>query len=264
MAIVERRHFPCFFYLLMMFALVVPAAGAYAEGSDAALESASEGGGDFSSSELVVRRRTTNATNFGPRFRFSLSGAVGYSTTTGEWFDGLTHGPFANGVVRAAVANNVYLGAGYRYQLLDADQDLQGYIFLCDEFDNCAEGLAEWDIALSEYLFLVGFMSNPTSDTTPIAYFELGFGALYHDIEFRFYDQSSTVPEVSKTKETKFAFQTAIGAIFPLGPQIGLDFQGNMRITGDTGGTDFDGTTYSSSTGYLFGASLGVVLMFGG
>ena len=244
---------------LLWIALPTPADAD--EGGPSETLSLLDGSGESFLSVLQVKRVAYPINQ--SRFRLALSAYVGYSMAAGEWFDGLTHGPMAQGEIRAALNRTVYLGGSYRYQILDTDADITGEVIVEDDFGNLTNEFWSWDVSLQEYMVIIGFMSSPASRTAPVGYIEFGFGAAYHDITLEFREVDTNFGGTSETKEAKFAFSTAIGGIFPLGSQIGIDFQGNMRITGDQGGTDASGQTFEQSTGFLWGASLGVVLMFG-
>ena len=244
---------------LLWISLPTPAGAG--EGDSSETLSLLDGSGGAFQSGLQVRRVAYPINR--SRFRVALSAYVGYSMSAGEWFDGLTHGPMAQGEIRAALNRTVYLGGSYRYQVLDTDADITGEVFVDDGFGNLTTEFWTWDVSLQEYMVIIGFMSSPASRTAPFGYIEFGFGAEYHDITLEWQEVGTNFGGTSETKEAKFAFSTAIGGIFPLGSQIGIDFQGNMRLTGDQGGTDASGQTFAKSTGFLWGASIGVVLMFG-
>ena len=212
--------------------------------------------GDGGGNGYEIRRQQRPAGEFGPRFRLALTAAVGYSAASGEWFDGFNHGPFAVGAIRAPVSNFVYLGGEFRYQMLGAEESIETLTYE-DEFGSLFDVPAAWDVTLTEYLFLIGFMSNPVKNTTPIVYFELGFGAIYHDIELTLTIDGDT--EVTPLDETQFAFQTGFGAMFPVARGLGFDFEGTVRFTGDWEGS----AEYEPSNGYLWGVSLGLVFLFG-
>ncbi|MCZ6766957.1 MAG: hypothetical protein O7D32_08490 [bacterium] len=241
--------------------ITLPTPANAGEGGASETLSLLDGSGEASQTSLQVRRVSYPINQ--SRFRLALSAYVGYSMAAGEWFDGLTHGPMAQGEIRAALNRTIYLGGSYRYQVLDTDADITGEVIVEDEFGNLTNEFWSWDVSLQEYMVIIGFMSSPASRTAPVGYIEFGFGGTYHDITLEFREVGTNFGGTSETKETKFAFSTAIGGIFPLGSQIGIDFQGNMRITGDQGGTDASGQTFEQSNGFLWGASLGVVLMFG-
>jgi len=212
-------------------------------------------------SELQVKRVAYPINQ--ARFRLALSAYVGYTMAAGEWFEGLNHGPMAQAEIRAALNRTVYLGGSYRYQMLDTDDEITGQVTVDDGFGGLVDEIWTWDVSLQEYMVLIGFMSSPSSRTAPVGYIEFGFGGEYHDITLNWEEVGSTNEGTSQNNDTKFVFSTAVGAIFPLGSQIGIDFQGSMRLTGDQGGTDPSGQTFEKSTGFLWGASLGIVLMFG-
>jgi len=183
----------------------------------------------------------------GPRFRFSPTVGVGYGTPSGDWFEGFTGGMAIDGGARIAVTEEVYIAFNYRHQKLGVESSLE-YMY----------GYAvDWDVSLTEYMFCLGVMTEPSRRTSPIGYLEFGFGGVKHDLSFTISDGYGGSASMG-TDETKFGMLIAGGGIFPLGGNAGIDIGVNMRLTGSG-----EESGYESSNGFLIGIRAGLVLLIG-
>jgi hypothetical protein len=196
--------------------------------------------------------------SYAPRFRGMIAGGVGYTIPTGDWFSGMTSGFTAGGAVRLALNERFYLGFSYDRQWLGIEKSFET---LCLE-DGSECYSVDWDIHLDEFFFLLGWMSPVLDDRSPFAYAEFGLGGIKHVIEAV---APAGGPSASvTTDETKFGMLIAVGGVFPISREIGLDVEGNMRLTGESG-DEYDPYygSYSGSGGALFGFKVGLVAMLG-
>jgi len=177
---------------------------------------------------------------FGNRFRFSIAGGIGYGTSAGDWFEGLTSGVAFHLAGRVVVGDNVYLGLSYRYQDLGLESQFQ-------QIDG-----VNLEVNLGETFVLIGWISQPTKPSTPFVFSEAGIGAVNH----RFKGTLEGTSASASTNEVELGLYWGAGLLFPISKGVGVQFDGNMRLTGS-------GDSNTSSSGFLFGISGGLVLMLG-
>jgi hypothetical protein len=198
--------------------------------------------------------------SYAPRFRGMIAGGVGYTIPTGDWFSGMTSGFTAGGAVRLAVNERFYLGFSYDRQWLGIEKSFETLCLQGDEDYACYS--VDWDIHLDEFFFLLGWMSPVLDDGSPFAYAEFGLGGIKHVIEAV---APAGGPSASvTTDETKFGLLIAVGGVFPFTREIGLNIEGTMRLTGESG-DEYDPYygSYAGSGGALFGFKVGLVAMLG-
>lgn len=192
------------------------------------------------------------------RFRFSPTVGVGYSTTSGDWFEGFTSGILLDIIARFGVKNDLFMGFAFRRQELGVEDDWQSICFY-DEYDNYVCASAQWDVVLKEMYFIVGYMTTPRKFSTPIGYAEFGVGAIQHDIKLTLSYQG--IVESDDSDESKLTLMWGGGVLFPLNRRIGLDLEAHFRWTGDFGSS----YPYREDiTGFIFGFRGGIVFFLGG
>lgn len=166
---------------------------------------------------------------YGPRFRFDLGVSLGYGVPSGDWFEGLEGGVSFGTRARLAFTDNLFFGLSVTRQILGAGSEL----FLGS------------DVHLIEFYASAGAMTRPSEHTTPIGYAEFGIGLVDQDV--------LVISAESLSGQSRVSFLTAAGIMIPVSQSVGVDFQGDMRITGGAEGA-----------GTLLGIKVGVVRMFGG
>ncbi|HUU45918.1 MAG TPA: hypothetical protein VM118_09310, partial [Acidobacteriota bacterium] len=95
---------------------------------------------------------------YGSRFRFALSGGVGYGAATGDWFEGFNSGLAWGLAGRLALTDYIFIGLSYRHQKLELDSELQ------------VGPSARFDFDLNEAYFLIGFMTRATDYNDAIGF----------------------------------------------------------------------------------------------
>lgn len=204
--------------------------------------------------------RHSRARFYGPRYRVMLTGDVGYGFPTGDWFQGFTSGFEGGGTIRIAVSDDYYLGFGYMRQWLGVDDELKQMV-LYDDYGNPYFVSLDWNVHLDEYMFIFGWMSSPSDLTTPFAYADAGLGAITHVMNVTATLEGQGIPV--GTSETKFGMVLTVGGTFPLSKVVGLNLEGDMRLTGSGSTTDYY-TDTQSSDGFLFGFRIGLAVLLGG
>lgn len=201
--------------------------------------------------------------SYGPRFKAMFSGGVGYGFATGEWFEGITSGFAAEGAVRLGLSRDFFLGFSYKHQWLGVEDSYKELCFY-DEYSEYECVPFDWDVELNEYYFIFGWITPVLTYESPFAYVEMGIGGVEHDMSLG----ASVGDEYAsaETDVTKFGMLFAVGGVFPVGRDIGLNVEADMRLTGE--GDERDSCEpcgdYAGSTGFLFGFKVGLVAMFGG
>lgn len=225
----------------------------------------------FSASMLPISKRTAGQKRelsrredlcYGPRFRGMLSGGIGYGIPAGDWFEGITSGFAAEGALRMGVAKDFFVGFGYKHQWLGVEDSYQNYCYY-DEFDDYRCVPLDWDVHLDEFYFLFGWMTPVLAYADPFAYLEFGIGGIEHDMTLG--ESVDDAYDSLENDEMKFGMLFAVGGVYPLSREIGLNVEADMRLTGE--GDEYDHCDpcgdYSGSTGYLFGFKVGLVAMLG-
>jgi hypothetical protein len=215
-----------------------------------------------SSKDYRTIRRRPPGLIYGPRYRLAMSGGGGYSFATGDWFSGLNNGLSFNACGRLALTECFYIGVSYRYQRLGVDRNLEeSYIVVYDEYGYPVGTLSvDFDVYLNETYFLVGFMTEPATYTSPLAFLEIGLGGIDHNIKATVSD--GTEAASASMDETKFGLLMTVGGVFPFNKTLGLCLEGNMRITGQGDSNPYDYYDQGSS-GVLFGVGISLVMMVG-
>ena len=182
---------------------------------------------------------------FNLRYRFAITIGGGYSSSSGDWFEGLTSGGTFNFGCRFALSNNLSIGMLYKYQELGVGS----------EYDF---SWVDWDVHLQEIYFMVGFNSKPSTYTGPFAFWDFGLGSVGHSITAR-----STIGYESITlDESKFGLITSAGCIIPFDKWIGIQIDANLRITGEGDTSRYDYYD-NSSTGLLLGFGINLIALLG-
>ncbi len=192
---------------------------------------------------------------FGKRFVFSPSLGLGFGSTTGDCYKGMSSGRSLDLSLKLAVADRWYLGFLYRDQKVGSDPDINtmevdGYLIPVD-----------WNIHLKETVGIVGVMSSPDKIRDPFFYAETGLGAIAHDMTATARVGSETV--TSHTDESKFTLVFAAGAILPFSENWGADLSGNMSMVSVGGGMDEYGDETEGCGGFVLGLRLGLVCLLG-
>jgi hypothetical protein len=233
-------------------------AGVKAEEGDRATSSATEIDDRVARSMSAFREeRRALSRPYGPRFRALFNFGSGYGVSMGDWYEGLTSGVAFDVGVRLAITEKVYLGATYCYQKLGVESYLEN-IEVYDELGTYATIGVDWDVHVSETFFVMGVMTDPYTEKTPIGYLETGLGAMNHVFDLTVSEES--IGSVSdSTDETDLGWVVAGGGVFPLGRTVGLHIAANIiTVSGDAG-------PYSESVfGTLFGIRAGLSVMLGG
>jgi hypothetical protein len=195
---------------------------------------------------------------YGPRFRVMFSFGSGYGFSVGDYYEGLTSGVAFDAGVRLAVTEKVYLGATYCYQKLGVESYLENLVY-----DPAGENLsveADWDVHLSEIFFVMGAMTEPLTETTPLGYLEVGIGAMNHVLDVTISEPTMGSGSDSD-KETKLGLLVSGGGVFPLGRTVGLSVDANMiTVRSEIGSGSYSETVF----GALFGIRAGFVVMLSG
>lgn len=263
-------HGIALFCLLATFTLVFPQAvkGASWENGGVILDSP---GNDTTAQVLAIGESrgsspaqpdTSAATpertmrGYGPRFRGLLTLGGGYGIAGGDWYEGFTSGVAFDLGARFAVSDYVYVGFSYRYQKLGVESYLEN-LEIFDGVDFVSVEV-DWDVHVSETFFIVGFMTDPLTDSTPLGYLEVGIGAMNHVIEATASTQDlGSVPV--NDDEMEYGLLVGGGGIFPFSKTVGVNVDGIMRTVRAGGG---DG--YESSLGVIFGVRAGIAFLLGG
>jgi hypothetical protein len=198
----------------------------------------------------------------GPRFRVMFAGGAGYGFPTGRWFTGMTSGFAGGGALRVEMWEDFYFGFSYERQWLGVEES---YKELClpDDYGNYTCVRFDWDIHLDELYFVLGWMSPVVDYKSPFAYVEAGIGGVKHMISLG--ASAGDEHASAATDETRFGMLMAIGGVVPVSKEIGLNIEGDMRLTGKGSGYYSSDSYYSSgSIGMLFGLKIGLAVMLGG
>lgn len=211
------------------------------------------------SSELVEMPRQEEASSE-RRFIAMFSAGAGYGVPAGDWFDGLTAGFSGGGTIRFGMSDNVFLGISYRRQQLGIEEDYKQFCIEDDLGSDCLP--IDWDIHLDEFYLVLGYMSRVSTPRSPFVYVDFGLGAVKHVIKV-----SASVGEEAasaESDETELGVLLDIGGVFPLTREIGLNIEGDTRVTGKDFFPIRSPEDPSGPAGALFACKIGIVVMLGG
>ena len=165
---------------------------------------------------------------------------MGFTSLSGDWYESINGGMTFQFRLRALVSDNFYLGGSFERQTMDLD----------DAMDRLTGYDLDWEAHINEFYFLSGWMTNPRSPKSPLAFAEFGIGVAAHSASAE--DPQGTVDFGSIYDDSLLSVLTGVGAIIPVSRNVGVDFMIDLRLTGK-----------DQSSGYLLGIHAGLVALLG-